>query len=435
MTRARMPDAARDRRTSCSPASCRSRSTTRSRPAASWPRSQPGARVRRRVRQLGGGRHRRRPRRRRHERRVPRQARCTRRCARWSPRRLDTAVFTHGHIDHVLRRRPLRGGGAHERLGAAARRRARGDRRPLRPLRDDRRVQRRHQPAAVPGAAGCAGRPSTATPTRRTATRSTLDVGGERFELHHDRGETDDRTWVWVAGAQGAVHRRPVHLGVAELRQPAEGAALRARLGARVPQDGRARAPRCCCPGTGCRSSAPTACARRSPTGAELLEYARSTQTLALMNEGARLDDIVHTVQPPAHLLDRPYLRPIYDEPEFVVRNIWRLYGGWYDGDPAHLKPAPAAALAGELADARRRRGTPGRAGARARGRRATCGSPATSPSWRRRPRPTTRACTRSGPRCSSARAEEEASTMAKGIFCWAAHESQRAGRDRRGQR
>src|SRR5439155_17826355 len=66
---------------------------------------------------------------------------------------------------------------------------------------------------------------------------------------------------------------------------------------------------------------------------------------------GATLDDVVHTVRAPAHLLERPYLRPIYDEPEFVVRNVWRLYGGWWDGDPAHLKPAPAAALAAEFAE------------------------------------------------------------------------------------
>jgi alkyl sulfatase BDS1-like metallo-beta-lactamase superfamily hydrolase len=45
-------------------------------------------------------------------------------------------------------------------------------------------------------------------------------------------------------------------------------------------------------------------------------------------------------------------MAPIYDEPEFVVRNVYRQYGGWWDGDPAHLKPAPAAVLAGELADA-----------------------------------------------------------------------------------
>ena len=29
-----------------------------------------------------------------------------------------------------------------------------------------------------------------------------------------------------------------------------------------------------------------------------------------------------------------------------MVRNLWRLYGGWYDGDPAHLKPPPEAELA-----------------------------------------------------------------------------------------
>jgi alkyl sulfatase BDS1-like metallo-beta-lactamase superfamily hydrolase len=49
-------------------------------------------------------------------------------------------------------------------------------------------------------------------------------------------------------------------------------------------------------------------------------------------------------------LLDRPYLRPTYDDPEFVVRNIWRRYGGWYDGNPANLKPAPAISVALEVA-------------------------------------------------------------------------------------
>jgi alkyl sulfatase BDS1-like metallo-beta-lactamase superfamily hydrolase len=73
-------------------------------------------------------------------------------------------------------------------------------------------------------------------------------------------------------------------------------------------------------------------------------------QTVELMNAGARLDEVIHTVRAPAHLLEKPYLRPVYDEPEFVVRNVWRLYGGWYDGNPAHLKPAPDADLAAEIA-------------------------------------------------------------------------------------
>ena len=73
-------------------------------------------------------------------------------------------------------------------------------------------------------------------------------------------------------------------------------------------------------------------------------------QTLALMNAGAPLDEILHSVRVPGDLADRPYLQATYDEPEFVVRNIWRLYGGWWDGDAANLKPAPAAKLAAEIA-------------------------------------------------------------------------------------
>ncbi|WP_280661420.1 alkyl sulfatase dimerization domain-containing protein [Geodermatophilus sp. DF01_2] len=43
-------------------------------------------------------------------------------------------------------------------------------------------------------------------------------------------------------------------------------------------------------------------------------------------------------------------LRPLYDESEFAVRNVWRLYGGWYDGDPARLEPPTDRSLAAEVA-------------------------------------------------------------------------------------
>jgi len=83
--------------------------------------------------------------------------------------------------------------------------------------------------------------------------------------------------------------------------------------------------------------------------GAEILE-SLVTQTVALMNQGYTLDAILHKVAAPQRLLAKPYLLPKYDDPEFVVRNIWHLYAGWFDGDPAHLKPAPAAELASEIA-------------------------------------------------------------------------------------
>jgi alkyl sulfatase BDS1-like metallo-beta-lactamase superfamily hydrolase len=74
------------------------------------------------------------------------------------------------------------------------------------------------------------------------------------------------------------------------------------------------------------------------------------TDTLAMMNAGATLDTIIHSVSVPADLIGRPYLRPFYDEPEFVVHNIWRQFGGWWDGMASRLKPSPDAHLASALA-------------------------------------------------------------------------------------
>ena len=169
-----------------------------------------------------------------------------------------------------------------------------------------------------------------------------------RFALRHGRGETDDHTWTWVperrvlctgdffiwaspnAGNPQKVQRYPLEWARALRAMDALGAEL-LLPGHGYPIRGAARVH---------QALAETA---------ELLESLHD-QTVAMMNAGARLDDIVHTVRAPAHLLARPYLQPVYDEPEFVVRNVWRLYGGWYDGNPAHLKPAPEGALGAELA-------------------------------------------------------------------------------------
>jgi alkyl sulfatase BDS1-like metallo-beta-lactamase superfamily hydrolase len=82
-------------------------------------------------------------------------------------------------------------------------------------------------------------------------------------------------------------------------------------------------------------------------------EYLQSLydQTAALMNAGRPIEEIVRSVEPPAKLVEKPYLQAVYDEPEFIVRNIWRLEAGWYDGVPSHLKPAPMADQAQQIAE------------------------------------------------------------------------------------
>jgi alkyl sulfatase BDS1-like metallo-beta-lactamase superfamily hydrolase len=47
---------------------------------------------------------------------------------------------------------------------------------------------------------------------------------------------------------------------------------------------------------------------------------------------------------------DSPWLQPVYDEAEFIVRNVIRYYGGWWTGRPSDLKPAPRQDVAAEVA-------------------------------------------------------------------------------------
>jgi alkyl sulfatase BDS1-like metallo-beta-lactamase superfamily hydrolase len=72
-------------------------------------------------------------------------------------------------------------------------------------------------------------------------------------------------------------------------------------------------------------------------------------QTLAALEDGSPPHvDIVRSVEPPT--TDSPWLQPVYDEAEFISRNVIRYYGGWYSGRPSELKPASRTAVAAEIA-------------------------------------------------------------------------------------
>ncbi len=73
-------------------------------------------------------------------------------------------------------------------------------------------------------------------------------------------------------------------------------------------------------------------------------------QVLQRMNAGERPEEIVHAVAPEPELAGRPYLGARYDHPQFIVRNLLRLYGGWWNGNPAELLPPPPAERAREVA-------------------------------------------------------------------------------------
>ena len=185
-------------------------------------------------------------------------------------------------------------------------------------------------------------------PTRSFVTDDELTIGGERIELHHARGETDDHLWAWLperrwlfagdfliwnfpnAGNPQKVQRYPLEWATA----------LRAMAATR---------PELFVPAHGLPIADADRIEQVLDRVATVLERLVA-DVLDAMNAGATLDDVVHGVKVQPEALALPYLRPFYDEPEFVVHNVWRQYGGWWDGDFSRLKPAPAAALATELA-------------------------------------------------------------------------------------
>ncbi|WP_063759090.1 alkyl sulfatase dimerization domain-containing protein [Streptomyces globisporus] len=334
----------------------------------------------------------------------------------WSTLPVSAAIFSHGHIDHVFGMAPF-DAEEHARPMVIAQERIseRFDRYVLTNGYNAVVNQRQFQMPELTWP-GEYRRPDVSYRDAMTLTR-----GGLTFELFHVRGETDDATVAWLpeqrilcpgdmfiwvtpnCGNPQKVQRYPREWALALRRMAALGAEIM------LPSHG-----------------APVFGAERIRQAlTDTAEWLESLvgQTLEGINSGARLDELIHSVRPPAHLADRVYLQAKYDEPEFIVRNLWRRYAGWYDGNPAHLKPAPDARIAAAVAeltggpavlwDAARRYADAGEL--RLAGHLAELAVQAA---------PDDPAAHAARAEVNEARAAAEASLMARGIFTWAAAES-----------
>ncbi|MER6005644.1 alkyl sulfatase dimerization domain-containing protein [Nonomuraea angiospora] len=335
----------------------------------------------------------------------------------WTRAPLTTAFYSHGHVDHVFGTGPFEESGPRATIYAHKAVVDRFERYVLTNGYNSVINQRQFQ------AAGLHWPTDYRRPDVTYTDALTVRRGGLTFDLVHAKGETDDGTigyvrehrlllpgdlFLWVTPNCGNPQKAQ--------RYPREWVHALHRMAAMDAE--------IMLPGHGAPIFGRDRIRQALLETAEWLE-SLITQTLQLLNAGARLDEIVHSVKAPEHLADRPYLRARYDEPEFVVRNLWRLYGGWYDGNPAHLKPAPEAVLAKSvaelaggaqaLADAALKALSEG--DERLAGHLAEMAALAA---------PDDAGVHRVRAEVFSTRAAGELSLMAKGIFAWAAAESRK---------
>ena len=79
----------------------------------------------------------------------------------------------------------------------------------------------------------------------------------------------------------------------------------------------------------------------------EALRWCRD-QVVERMNKGMGEIEILHDMTFPDELFDKPWMLPIYGDPTYIVRDLFREENGWWDRNPTTLHPASQA----EAADA-----------------------------------------------------------------------------------
>jgi glyoxylase-like metal-dependent hydrolase (beta-lactamase superfamily II) len=260
----------------------------------------------------------------------------------WSDAPLHTAVYTHGHVDHAFGLRAFLAEGARPQIIAQERCRERFQRYAL-THGWNARINQRQFSLPVP-----VFPQHFDWPTLTFGSALTQRLGDMEVHYRAAKGETDDACWVWVpsrgylftgdliiwqapnCGNPQKVQRYP--------KEWADALEIMAGLDAEwfFPGHGLAVAGR--------------DAVRRVLT--ETARYLRVIidQVLERMNAGQTAEEIVHAVEPDAELATRPYLQPNYDHPKFIVRNLLRLWGGWWNGNAADLLPATAEAQAREIA-------------------------------------------------------------------------------------
>ena len=162
-------------------------------------------------------------------------------------------------------------------------------------------------------------------------------LGDCTFEMFHGRGETDDHTWVFIPErkilAPGDLFIWAIPNGGNPQKVQRYISDWSEALNLMIKKEAEIMIPGHGLPIYG-RERIKVALSTTSAFLENLEE-----QTLQLMNKGKSLNEVFHQVKIASEFMDNPWLKPVYDDPKFLIKMIWRRYGGWWDGEYDRLLP------------------------------------------------------------------------------------------------
>ncbi len=256
---------------------------------------------------------------------------------------INTIIYTHAHVDHcmgtwaLLDDRPEIIAHAH-----AAR-------------RFERYVKLRGSVSrymSQPLATFPTGDDDWIPPTQTFSDTMSITVGGERFDLVHRRGETDDQLYVSVPGRR-AVASADYYQGFLPNAGNGKRVQRYVEEWAVALREMVALEPRFLLPAHGEPVVADAATiAEVLAVHAEALEHIVE-HTLAGLNARQRQDVVADSLVMPERLASHPTLNEQYVSPADISRMVMKQYCGWWDDVPSHWSPArfdQQAAMICELA-------------------------------------------------------------------------------------
>ncbi|MFC0582800.1 alkyl sulfatase dimerization domain-containing protein [Micrococcoides hystricis] len=177
----------------------------------------------------------------------------------------------------------------------------------------------------------------------------TENIGGLTFSVRHVLAETDDHSWIHIPELKTVIGADLISWNFPNAGNPQKIQRYPAEW-AQALRDIIAVEPELYVPMHGLPITGHQRITTVLGDTAEALETIVD-QVVDAMNQGHSLPRIVEQLRLPTELMAKPWLRPRYDDPEFMIRTVWRSYAGWWDGEPVTLKPASRTDVARALAE------------------------------------------------------------------------------------